>query len=76
MLIRRQGHSDHLLAVVLLRAQESVEIVHEEDRPDDRRGQTQLLNMLLDPPFALEVRDAGVALGAADRGVDEVLHIG
>ena len=47
-----------------------------KNRAQDRRRQSHGTNVLLDLPFALEVCDAGVAFGAANRAVDEVLHAG
>ena len=41
-----------------------------------RVGQPALVNMLLDLPLALEMGQAGLAVGADHRGVNKVLHAG
>lgn len=48
----------------------------EHDRPQHGHRQVERGQVPLDPQLALEVRDAGVAVGAADRAVDEVPHPG
>ena len=37
------------------------QVLHEHDRPQDRRGKAEGADVLLDVPLALEVGDAGVA---------------
>jgi hypothetical protein len=42
----------------------------EEGGPNERRRDGEAFNMLFDAAFTFKVRDAGVTLGTADRGVD------
>ena len=58
-----------------LRNQALGQVLHEEHRPQDHvRRKAELLDRLLDAELVLEVRDAGLPVGRADRRVDEVLH--
>ncbi|CCH29714.1 hypothetical protein BN6_23980 [Saccharothrix espanaensis DSM 44229] len=46
-------------------------VLHEHHRPQHRRGQTEPAQVLLDAPLGAPVRDPGVPVGPADRGVDQ-----
>ncbi|GAA2610119.1 hypothetical protein GCM10010424_73270 [Streptomyces lienomycini] len=65
--LHRQLH--HALA---LGPGEVEQVVHEEHRPQDGGGNAERQDVLLDLGLGLEVVDAGAALGAVDRAVDEV----
>ena len=52
------------------------EVLHEGHGAEDRAGEPDLLQVLLDAPLGLEVGDAGVAVRAPHRRVDEVADAG
>jgi hypothetical protein len=53
-----------------------VVVFHEGRGPQNCRRETQPPNVLLNLPLALPMVDPGIALGAADRAVDEVRDAG
>ena len=57
-------------------AQKTVPILHEEGGPQNRAGQAGLVEVLFDLPFAFEVRQAGLLVGADHRAIHEVPHPG
>ena len=53
-----------------------MEVLHEIDGGQDRRASADLGDVLFDLVLAVEVRDARLSIGGADRGEDEVYACG
>src|SRR5215470_2051007 len=66
---------DELMVFLDRRAKEARKVFHQEDRTQDRCGQTKSSDMLFDLPFAFKARNATRSLSAADRAIDEMLDL-